>query len=254
MIKSLKKLIENALTSAFVYNFFVKNAIREGFIKVNNVFIYVQDQSPYLLCLLYWRIYERREVKLIKEQLIKNITTIELGASLGLTTASICSAVQSNVNIYSVEANPKLIPFLEKTKSKNNFNSLTIISAAVDYSDKGKIEFLLDERNLGSHKEASNNSILVDTIKLSDITAKYNISEFCLVCDIEGAEVEMLLNETDSNTINNCQLIIMELHEIVYNNKLYHFDDIAALVCEKFAMVCTESIQNSRMFKKISAT
>ncbi len=250
MFKKIKNILERILVSDIVYNLLVKNAIHQEFMKVNKYWLCVSSQSNYLKCLLYWKIYERREVKFIKKYLIRDICTIELGASLGLTTTTICSILGEGVNVYSVEANPKIVTYLQKTKEKNNLINLNIISAAIDYSSSKQVNFILDDRNLASRKGVTDDCILVNTIKLSDIVKSNKIDEYNLVCDIEGAEVEMLLMEKDNATLRNCKMIIMEVHETVFEEQKYDITKISNLINDSFSMKHIASLGNIRVFGK----
>ena len=236
MLTFIKRQIGNVLTSGTVYQWLVKPEINNGFLKISLGYLCVKDQSPYLQSLIYWKIYERSEVKLIRSFLKNNIPVVEFGASLGMTSFTICSTVNKNIPVISVEANPKLFYNLNETKNKNNLSNLSLICAAVDYSGASIIDFILDESNLGSHKGISRNSVSVPTIKLSDIIIKNKLKEFCLVCDIEGAELEMFINETNTEVISGCRQIIIELHPASYNGRHYARAEINDIILEKFKM------------------
>lgn len=236
MITNLNRLIGDILTSNAIHRVLVEPAIRKGFLKTGSGLLCVKGQAPYLQSLIYWKIYERSEVRLIKKFLKNDIPVIEFGASLGMTSSAICSTVNKGIQVISVEANPKLFNNLNETRTRNSFDNLTLICAAVDYSGAEKVSFMLDESNLGSHKGISNESVMIPAIRLGDIITKNQLHEFSLVCDIEGAELEMFINESNPKVIDGCKQIIIELHTAVYKGRAYLRSDINEIIQEKFRM------------------
>ena len=61
--------------------------------------------------------------------------------------------------------------------------------------------------------------IEAETIPLSAICSKNNVQDFTLVCDIEGAEIDILL--CDSKGLQSCRQIFIELHNTAYKGKEY---------------------------------
>lgn len=250
MISFFKKIIGTLITSKFVYNTIVRKSIKNGFLKKPFGYIYIEGQSPYLQSLIFWGVYEKAEIALIQRFLKKDLPVIELGASLGMTTIVICSSINKNCRVISVEANPRLNKSLNVTKQKNSFDNLSIVSAAIDYSDNDFIGFYQDDRNLGSHKSNGIQSIKVPTVKLSEIKKKYSLFDFCLVSDIEGAELEMFWLENDVETIEGCKQIIIELHNAIYNGVNFLPSDISILIKEKFRMNIKYNFQNTWVFER----
>lgn len=250
MISFFKKRIGSLITSNLAYNTIVKKGIRNGFLKTSSGYIFVKGQSHYLQSLIFWGVYEKAEITLIRKYLKKDLHVIELGASLGMTTCTICSSVNKNCRVVSVEANPLLNGSLLITKAKNGFENLSIVSAAIDYSDNSFVGFYQDDRNLGSHKSDNIQAIKVPTIKLSEIKKQYSLSDFCLVSDIEGAELEMFCSENDPETIEGCKQIIIELHGASYKGRKYLPSDMSILISKKFKMKIKYSFQNTWVFER----
>jgi FkbM family methyltransferase len=233
---SINKRIGDVLTSSALHTLLVKHAVKDGFIKTSTGYISVEQQASYLQSLIYWNLYERSEVKLIAKFLGRQLPVIEFGASLGKTTSTICTTVGNSIPVISVEANPKLMANLQRTKAKNNFTNLTLKSAAIDYSGAKEIQFTLDESNLGSRKGSSGTSVSVPTICLHDVMSAGNFERYSLVCDIEGAELEMFLLEKNQQVINGCQQIIIELHPASHEGRFYTPADINKIIIENFSM------------------
>ncbi|MEJ7676460.1 MAG: FkbM family methyltransferase [Segetibacter sp.] len=167
-----------------------------------------------------------------------------------MTTIAICSSVDKNCKVISVEANPLLNNSLNITKARNCFNNLYIVSAAIDYSDNDFIRFYQDDRNLGSHKSDDLQAVKVPTVKLSEIKKEYSLVDYCLVSDIEGAELEMFCLENDEETIEGCKQIIIELHNALFNGIKYQPSDISILITEKFKMNIKYNFQNTWVFEQ----
>jgi len=51
----------------------------------------------------------------------------------------------------------------------------------------------------------------VDMLSLNSVLTTYTIDEYILICDIEGAEAQLLIS--DLEFLKNCQQIIIETHE-----------------------------------------
>lgn len=249
MISFVKKWIGRILTSNLIYMLVVKGSVKDGFLNTKNGYIKVENQSPYLLSLIYFGLYEKAEINLIERYLNADLPVVELGASIGMTTIAICNKV-SICKVVSIEANPLLILGLNSTKNKNGLHNLSVISKAIDYSGVEHIGFYIDNRNLGSHKTSDVDAVKVVTAKLADIVKGYNLTDYNLVCDIEGAELEMFLMERDIDTIKRCRQIIIELHSAVYEGETYSPQNISSIVCERFQMEIVAREKNTWVFRK----
>lgn len=246
-----KKAAERLLVSDWVYRHVVRPSIRDGMIKTPYGFLCVGEQARYVHSMIYWRQYERREIRLIQRHLRRDLPVIDLGASLGVTTTAICATVGKGATVVSVEANPNLMPCLARTKEQNAFDNLELISAAVDYSGAPDVPFIVYGANLGSHKGYSDDAESVPTVRLSDIVSRYGFGQYSLVCDIEGAEVEMACRETDAATLNGCAQMIIELHHTSYEGRAFTPSDAADLIADKFRMRLMKRVGNVYLFEKV---
>jgi len=235
-MKSYKLIIGEILTSPFVCAiispFFPKDILNFKRYKVD-----LSASQNFIKASVFWGLYERSELKMISSRIYTKLPVIELGASLGLTSLAVQSKVK-NEKVISVEANTKLIRNLENTKQLNNLVNWTILNYAIDYSGKDYINFEVDAGNLGSKKsfEASINTIEIKSASLMDIYKK-NLSEenFVLIADIEGGEIEIIL-EDNVLLREKCKQMILELHDTAYKGIDYSKENIANLIIERTNM------------------
>ncbi|MGF7078018.1 FkbM family methyltransferase [Mucilaginibacter sp. UYCu711] len=200
-------------------------------IPFHHVIIDVADNmvTPLTKSLLYYGIYEQKEVDFIKKYLNENDDVIELGSSIGVT-GSIISYIQTNGRYISVEADPSLIDANKKNIQLNRKTDYVLINKAIDYFSK-TVSFSASKSTLTGQLNRSgsdDSTITVETITLNEICETYEFNNFTLICDIEGAEVTILLN--DKNALEKCEKIIIELHDTEYNGKKYLIPDIVDLI------------------------
>ncbi len=185
--------------------------------------------TPMTKSLLYWGIYEKNEINLVKNHLGEAEDVIELGASIG-AVGCVISCKQTTGRYIAVEADPTLINICMTNISLNRKTEYFLLNKAIDYSTK-TVSFATGNSTLNgriSEKKNSNSIVTVETITLKEICEIYNIENFTLVSDIEGAEVAFILH--DKIALEKCKKMIIELHNTEYNGKLYTVEDIIDLI------------------------
>jgi len=220
-----KRISFNHLTIRFIA------ALLRQRIPFHNLTIDVSDKmvSPLTKSLIYYGIYEMDEIKFVKKYLVESEDVVELGSSIGVT-GSIISSIQTTGKYISVEANPALINANRNNIALNRKTDYVLLNNAVDYSNKS-ISFSNGESSLSGRvdRNGSNASnVSVETITLNEICDTYNLDNFTLVSDIEGAEITILLN--DKSALNKCGKMIIELHDTEYNGKIYLIQDMVSLI------------------------
>ena len=209
MKQKIKIIIAGFLTKPF-WGFLIKLGYKDFIQKDNLKFSTNSDGvGNAAIASLFFGFYESAEIRFVKKYLRSDLSVIELGSSLGII-ATYSRAINKN-KLICVEANPSLISAIERNFQLNNIENFTIINAAIGYSDRmffekgpnnvsGKLSTIFSER-----------SIEVDMVSLNSILNKYAVGGYVLICDIEGAEAQLLKN--DSEALRNCQQIIIETHE-----------------------------------------
>lgn len=168
---------------------------------------------------LFDRTYERQEIKSILKFLDKEMTVLELGGSIGVTSVIINSLLAENHKHVVCEANPNLIENLELNKINNKCNF--VIENKPISSKETKVKFNFNDISLGgsildkSLKYQENNhgaykNILITTTTPKEIEEKFNLKFDCLICDIEGEEFNLLIDLIDY--FKNFKLMIVEFH------------------------------------------
>jgi len=196
-----------------------------------NATIDVSDKmiTPLTKSLLYYRIYEKKEVELVTAYLKSDDDVLELGSSIGVM-GSIVSRIQTTGRYISVEADPALINVNRKNITLNRKSEFVLLNKALDYSGK-KIAFIASDSTLsGKVAAAGDSETHIDSITLKELCQTYDLNNFTLICDIEGAEISILLN--DMSSITKCSKIVIELHDTEYNGRVYSVKDMVDLIVQ----------------------
>lgn len=173
---------------------------------------------------LFWGIYESAECRFVSKHLKSDVAVIELGASIGAVGSQIAQKLSPGTRYTCVEANPNLVETLSRNVECNAKHlESEVVHAAIAYG-AAKVDFTVatDNRVSSLGGSSTGTKVSVKAICLRDLTS---MNPYQLVCDIEGAEVALLENESDVLAL--CELAIIELHE---NEGLNHHMTIGELV------------------------
>lgn len=159
--------------------------------------------------------YEAEEFDLVTKALPNDIDVIELGAGIGYISCLINKLTTVENTHVAVEANPRLIPIIKRNKDINDANFVILEKA---YSSSGEqSRFYIDQAfpwSSTTNPRNENNVTAVENITLADICDKFGIHRFSLVCDIEGAEFDLIANEIGFLR-SHCNVMIIEIHDTV---------------------------------------
>jgi len=152
--------------------------------------------------------YERREILLAKKYLDINLPLIGLGGCVGVV-ACITDKIVTKKHIV-VEANPHIIPLLEKNKKANDCK-FEIVNKAIGYENT--VDFYLDDNFVaGSVHKKTPRKISVRGITLKELTKDFK--KINLFADIEGAEIPLIDNEIDVIS-EKVSILIIEFHPAI---------------------------------------
>ena len=155
--------------------------------------------------------YEKDERQVIEEYLPEGEPVIELGASIGVVSCKVNRRLKAPEKHVVVEANPELIPTLQKNRDINGCK-FAIIEAAIGYGSDTVTFFSNGMSLAGSIYLGGGEKWEVSTKSLQSIAEEAKFDRFTLICDIEGSEIGMLEHEMDFIR-EHVGLLLMETHE-----------------------------------------
>lgn len=237
---ALKKLIFRLLVNRFTGNiicWFFPDLVPSLRWKHYKFHIKRSGVNPSLAASIFFGFYEAGELRFIHKYFKGDTDVIELGGSMGIVTSHLASLQKPGRQIISVEANPFLADTLTTNvnRYRNPINKFILLTKAIAYksmevalritdnSTETKAELVSKQRN--------ENEVIVPTIKLADIVSQFNLKDFTLVCDIEGAEIELL--ENDDLALKSCKELYIELHETSNGVKEFSIEDLKKLIIER---------------------
>ena len=161
--------------------------------------------------------YERQEREMVKRFLDPALPVVEFGGAIGVVACLTNKRLTNPRAHVVVEANPELVPLLQRNRDRNGC-SFTIIHGAVAYgSDEvtfyRNIHFYAGNLFNAWH-ESPEKAIRVPTIGLRNILDRFGFDRCMLICDIEGGEFDLIEHEADILRERVVRLIV-EVHEKV---------------------------------------
>ncbi|MBN2760809.1 MAG: FkbM family methyltransferase [Rhodobacteraceae bacterium] len=160
-------------------------------------------------------VYERPERDAVQRFLPRDCPVIELGGSFGIVSNVIRRVLDPDQTLVIVEAIPELAEIIRHNIG-GNVAGTNIVSAALAYgADSISFEVTAGVHTsrviVGTPQADMARQITVPVTSLARLRDAYGIGgRYTLVCDIEGAEFDLLLHEADA--LAACNTIIMELH------------------------------------------
>ncbi len=161
--------------------------------------------------------FEAPERKSIKQFLDPSSPVIELGGSLGVVACMTNRLLDDPTQHIVIEAHPEMARLLKINKARNDCK-FTIVEKAIAY-DQATIGF--QEEGFSSRVDQSSpNSVNVPTTPLAVIVQEAGFEHFTLICDIEGAENNLLEREPELLRAS-VTLIVIELHPIIVGEEKF---------------------------------
>ena len=193
------------------------------------------DFSPQMRAGMFWGSYEGAETRMIRELLRGSTTVVELGSSLGVTTAHVAALMPPRGRLVCVEANPRLLPGLRDRLAPYTASlHVDFFHAAVsdacgeavfDVSPSTVSSRLAAARPEGAAARPRDQAVRVPALTLREILRRADIGEFDLICDIEGAEAAFLLKDPD--VLRQCRRAVIELHETTSDGRPVSVPELA---------------------------
>ena len=229
MKQKLKLLIAKTITSPLLGNLIA--SIKNQNIPWNGVRINVSSNliKGRVKASLFWGLYESAEARLIKKYISTlNVPLVELGASIGAVSSLLNHYKNKSLPSFHVEADARFIPLLSNNLDRNRAQNWKAINALV--ADDGFTFQIGSNNTVGRVVPATG---VKDELceSLSSLLTKFSLTDFFLISDIEGAEAFFLFQ--DAHALDNCKGLIIELHEVAIQDKLYSIEDMVSAIEKK---------------------
>ena len=186
-----------------------------------------RDFSPQVRAQMFWGAYESAETRMIRGLLRGSTAVVELGSSLGVTSAHIAALMAPGGHMVCVEANPRLLPGLrERLASRTPSLRVDFVHAAVT-SHCGDAVLAISPMTVSSRLGAvwpDDVAVGVPALTLREILRRTEISDFDLVSDIEGAESAFLLEDPD--VLRGCRRAVIEMHDTAVDGRAVSVSDL----------------------------
>lgn len=184
-----------------------------NFLNKHRIFLpdqYANERSPKsphsLAERLTLEVWEVEEITLLRRYLSPDDSVIEMGACIGVLSVVTNSMLGESSKHVVVEADPKLIPVLEKNREMNN-SRFEIINAIAGVPSDVEQQFRTSNFILGgSQLKETGNSITLPVVGLSQFKDDFNF----LILDIEGGEYHFI--DTFIEEIRSFQKLLIEFH------------------------------------------
>ena len=161
---------------------------------------------------LFFRLYERHEIALIRTHMLTGLDVLELGAGIGVTGSHVLRRLDRGRRLVSVEANDALLPTLRSNLARHQGNhDVTVLHAAVSYSGSASVTLNHSPEHMTSRLGSpSAAEVAVPATTLGALVERFGLDNYVLISDIEGAESDVIIR--DGRALESCQQIIVELH------------------------------------------
>ena len=143
--------------------------------------------------LLRQNAYEEKETNAALRVVREGDVVIELGGGIGYMSALVATkrAIKS---VHSFEANPHLIPYIREVHAANGVTNAEVSNAILG-PRMGSADFYVRDPMLGSSLEVLEGEVDPLSVKVDVLNAEgvfKDIRPNVLICDIEGAEVDLI--------------------------------------------------------------
>jgi len=248
LFSTIKKVIVHILTSHIAATLI--KSVYGRFIPFFNVKIDVSDMvvSEREITHIFWRIYEKAEVRLIRKYYDGSMPVVELGSSIGVISSLLGKMKKPEVPLFCIEANEQLIPTLTSNLQVNQVQNYQILHKAVGPKDEASVYFSFAPSSLNSKISKASTDISVDTINLIDFVEDQKLNDFFLICDIEGAEIYIIEEQIDFFT--KCTIAVIELHNITHEGKYYSREMLNEMILKKTDFALAEQYRHVYVYKR----
>lgn len=153
--------------------------------------------------------YEAKETEAALRVVREGDVVVELGGGIGYMSTLVATkrAIKS---VHVFEANPNLIPYIQSVHAANDVTNAHVTNAILG-TRKGSVDFYVREPMLGSSMQKLEGEVDPPSVKVDVLNAKTTFKDIganVLICDIEGAEVDLI----PSLDLSGFRAAIIETH------------------------------------------
>lgn len=153
--------------------------------------------------------YEHAERQALDSVFDPDLPVIECGGSIGVL-ACLINRRLTNPDAHAViEANPALLPLLERHRVMNGAR-FRVVHGAVAYGAP-EVTFAVSHDSLASRLGGAGRQVRVPAVTLASVAAQSGFDRFGLVCDVEGAEMDILRHD-EATLVERAAWVLMESH------------------------------------------
>jgi len=137
--------------------------------------------------------YEAKETEAALRVVREGDVVVELGGGIGYMS-TLVAAKRAIKSVHVFEANPNLIPYIRSVHGANDVTNAHVTNAILG-PRKGSVDFYVREPMLGSSMQVLEGEVDPPSVKVDVLNAKATFKEIgatVLICDIEGAEVDLI--------------------------------------------------------------
>ena len=160
--------------------------------------------------------YEGGECASVLRLLQKGDRFLELGAGVGLLSATVAMA-QKAASITVVEANPDIHPLIRETYRLNGVENVTLLNGAASTEADGVVDFYLHHDFWASSMKPGRRphvrKISIPRLNINSLLRDHNPT--MIACDIEGGEVGLF----DNADLSGVRAIVIEFHPKMYGEE-----------------------------------
>lgn len=175
---------------------------------------------------LWFGRHELEERELLRRFLPADQPVVELGGGLGVVSCLANRQLSTPERHVVVEAIPSLAHLVEQNRDLNGCR-FQVINAALAYGFP-TVTFSIHDNFVGSRLDADfGTSVSVPSITVAQIVDQAAFDRFSLICDIEGAEADLVAHELGLIT-DRAVFVLVEIHPTILG------EDGANRVVEEF--------------------
>lgn len=159
--------------------------------------------------LLRTEVYEAKEATAIEKLIRKGDVVMELGGGIGFMSTLVATKTRAK-SVHAFEANPQLIPYIQQVHALNKAQKAQVTHAVLG-AENGEATFYVRPNFLASSLSPMEDDTDVTEVKVPALDVNAVIADLkptVLICDIEGAEVD-LLPQMD---LTGLRAVVIETH------------------------------------------